>query len=136
MFIKSTCTLICNFYFEFTFCTLHIVDLGRPNLRPKPHRNPDGKPHKPKPKPRREPKPDNKKPKLGTLDWNHISCDIQSCSRSTLYGVCWPTTRPNVTTDVISVYTCSKYIRVLLNDKTFVHVQCVQSACLHLRSMH
>ena len=59
-----------HFYFEFTFHTLYIVDLGRPNLRPKPHRNPDGKPHKlkPIPKPRREPKPDDEKPKLGTLD--------------------------------------------------------------------
>ena len=61
-----------HFYFKFTFHTLYIVDLGRPNLRPKPHRNPDGKPHKlkpkPKPKPRREPKPDDEKPKLGTLD--------------------------------------------------------------------
>ena len=59
-------------YMQFTFCTLYIVDLGRPNLRPKPHRNPDGKPPKskpkPKPKPRREPKPDDEKPKQGTLD--------------------------------------------------------------------
>ena len=47
-----------------------------------------------------------------------VSLVVSHC----FYGVCWLTTRPNVTTDVISVYTCSKYIRVLLNDKMFVHI--------------
>ena len=36
--------------------------------------------------------------------------------------MCWPTTRPNITTDVISVYTCSKYIRGFLNEKRFAHI--------------
>ena len=38
------------------------------------------------------------------------------------YRVCWLTTRLNITTDVISVYTCSKYIREFLNEKRFVHI--------------
>ena len=38
------------------------------------------------------------------------------------YRVCWLTTRPNITTDVISVYTCSKYIREFLNEKRFAHI--------------